>query len=378
MNNALANTAPTGDCAAPGSPLNDRWLEGDFRFFDKEAPTASVKLFFDRFSGYFEAAAEGWAGVILNVGWFADIILAYDGSLESEVPLAVFKPLSGEDTDQILGGDVWTYAQIAGLIRAIREEAKRRLKREDFRVGFMHLGWSSIYYAHAPVWFERHRESYRWGRMNRTDPHYLFLDWSSNLRPDTESYAAFPSGIPDGLPLTDFYAMQWAALSRDVGFDALVLRDGTLGLSNYRHASPAWDAECFAATRRLLRKIKEYAPGPLTIGYSTAGSALAELRCQSFDLRALARDGFLDAWITQSWGCNWIEQKRLELTPAMQLAIVLTHRALLEGTGVRHYPVLNLLDAFEFLTTDSFDERWGGRELGDLGLLARRSRPPLG
>jgi len=354
----MRNVPPAGDCASRGAPLGDRWLEGDFRFFDKTDPAASVDAYFERFAEFYQPAGEGIAGIQLNVGWFADVVLAYPGSLEDRVPLAVFKPLFGENSGQTLGEDEWSYGQVAALVSAIRQGAKRHLGRSDFRVGLLLLGWTSIYYAHAPVWFAAHPESFRWGRTSLTDPACLFLDWASRLRPDSSRYAAFPEGIPQATALPGFFAAQWARLSKDTGFDTILLRDGMLGLSNYRHASPAWDPECFEGLRTLLREIKRLSPQTMTIGYSVAGSALAELRCHSFDLRTLAKDGCLDAWITQSWGCNWIEQKRLELTPAMQTAILLAHRALLEGTGVKHYPVVNLLDAYEFLTVKPFSDRW--------------------
>jgi len=347
-----------GDCASHRAPLNDRWLEGDFRFFDKTAPAESVDAFFERFADYFASAKDGVAGVMLNVGWFADVVLAYPGSVDEAVPLAVFKPLEGAESGTTLGTDPWTYAQVRDLVAALRGGAKKHLGRDDFRVGLLMLGWSSIYYAHTPFWFHAHPESFRWGRTSLTDPACLFLDWSARLRPDKHRYASAPEGISQSTRLPDFFASQWAALSRDTGFDTILLRDGMLGLSNYRHASPAWDPACFEGLRTLLREIKRLAPDTMTIGYSVAGSAIAELRCHSFDLRTLAKDGNLDAWITQSWGCNWIEQKRLELTPAMQVATILAHRALLEGTGVKHYPVLNILDAFEFLTLKSFSGRW--------------------
>ncbi len=347
-----------GDCASRGVPLTDRWLEGDFRFFDRDNPKSSVDAFFERFSGYYEASKDGVAGIMLNVGWFADVVLAYSGTLDSQVPLAVFRPLDGENSGQTMGDDVWTYRQVQGVVSALKEGARRHLGREDFRVGLLLLGWSSIYYAETPVWFKEHPESFRWGRRSLTDPHYLFLDYASSLRPDSRRYAAFPDGIPAATRLPHFLAAQWAELSRATGFDTLLLRDGMLGLSSYRHASPAWDNDCFEGLRTCLREIKRLAPKTMTIGYSVGGSAIAELRSGSFDLRTLARDGCLDAWITQSWGCNWIEQKRLELTPAMQVPIILVHRALLEGTGVKHYPVFNMLDAYEFLTTKTFAERW--------------------
>lgn len=348
----------TSDNLESGEALRDRWLEGDFRFFDKQDPQPQVEAFMRHFADFYKGGADGEVGIMLNVGWFADVVLAYPGSLDEPIPLAVFKPLFGENSGQTLGDDLWTYRQIAGVVAALREGARRILARSDFRVGVLMLGWSSIYYAHTPVWFKRHRESFRWARTNRTDPHYLFLDWSCRLRPDACRYAAFPDGIPQAIPLPEFFARQWACFCADTGFDTINLRDGMLGLANYRHASPAWDEACFEGVRMLLREIKRHAPGTRTIGYSVAGSAMAELRCHSLDLRTLAKDGCLDAWITQSWGCNWIEQKRLELTPAMQLATILTHRALLEGTGVKHYVVLNMLDAYEFLTLKPFSDRW--------------------
>lgn len=348
----------SGDCAAPREALCDRWLEGDFRFFDKENPRPDAAAFFERFAGFYSGAQEGEAGIMLNVGWFADVVLAYPGDLDAPIPLAVFKPLCGENSGETLGDDVWTYRQIAGVVDAIRAAARQKLGRDDFRVGLLLLGWTSIYYAHSPVWFNRHRESFRWSRYNRTDSPSLYLDWSSRLKPDPARYAAYPDGIPQATPLPEFFAAQWARFSKDTGFDTINLRDGMLGLANYRHASPSWDPACFEGIRTLLREIKRLSPRTLTMGYSVAGSAMAELRCHSFDLRTLARDGCLDVWITQSWGCNWIEQKRLELTPPMQLATILTHRALLEGTGVKHYVLFNMLDAYEFLTLKPFRHRW--------------------
>lgn len=350
--------APAGDCSGHAAPFSDRWLEGDFRFFDKENPSASVEAFFERFGGYFEPAKDGVAGLMINVGWLTDTVLAYSGLVDAEIPLAVFKPLDGAESGETLGTDTWTYAQVRELIAAIREGARKHLGRADFRVGLLMLGWSSIYYGLSPVWFHAHREAFRWARTSLTDPHYLFLDYSARLRLDKRRYAAFPEGIPQATPLWSFFAAQWAHFSADTGFDTILLRDGLLGLANYRHASPAWDEDCFQGLRDFLREIKRLSPQTQTIAYSVAGSALAELRCHSFDLRTLARDGNLDAWITQSWGCNWIEQKRLELTPAMQVATICAHRALLEGTGVKHYPVLNMLDAFEYLTCRKFAARW--------------------
>jgi hypothetical protein len=349
-----------GDCSAHATPLKDRWLEGDFRFFDKTSPATSADAFFERFADYFESGQDGTVGIMLNVGWFADTVLAYPGELDAQIPLAVFKPLiiEGEMSDETLGSDPWTYLQIRDLVSALRESATRHVGRSDFRIGLLLLGWSSIYYGVSPVWFDAHPESFRWTRPSLVESPMLFLDYASRLRPDTRCYASFPNGIPQALPLWKFFAAQWAHLSSDTGFDTILLRDGMLGLTNYRHASPAWDEACFQGLRDFLREIKCLSPQTMTIGYSTAGSAIAELRCMSFDLRTLAKDGHLDAWITQSWGCNWIETKRLELTPAMQVATICVHRALLEGTGVKHYPTINLLDAFEFKTVRSFSGRW--------------------
>lgn len=352
--------SPAGDCSGRSTPLNDRWLEGDFRFFDKTSPATSADTFFARFAKYFESGQDGTVGIMLNVGWLADVVLAYPGDLHANIPLAVFKPLIMDDepSDETMGSDPWTYLQIRDLISALREGASRHLGRGDFRVGLLMLGWSSIYCGLSPVWFDAHPESFRWSRQPLTELPTLFLDYGARLRPDTRCSAAFPNGIPQALPLWKYFAAQWAHLSLDTGFDTILLRDGMLGLTNYRHASPAWDEACFQGLRDFLGEIKRLSPKTMTIGYSTAGSAIAELRCMSFDLRTLAKDGHLDAWITQSWGCNWIEQPRLELTPAMQVATICTHRALLEGTGVKHYPTINLLDAFEYKTVRSFSGRW--------------------
>lgn len=58
----------SGDAAGPWPPHGDRWLEGDFRFFDVHDLRGSTRRFFERFGDYYRKA-EGWVGLQLNVGW---------------------------------------------------------------------------------------------------------------------------------------------------------------------------------------------------------------------------------------------------------------------------------------------------------------------
>ena len=63
----------------------DRFMEVDLFWFDKDDMKGSSDKFWDRMSPLFENV-DGEKGVVFNVGWLMDIILMWDGNLDSSIP----------------------------------------------------------------------------------------------------------------------------------------------------------------------------------------------------------------------------------------------------------------------------------------------------
>ncbi|MGD0733179.1 MAG: hypothetical protein ABR956_18085, partial [Terracidiphilus sp.] len=177
------------------------------------------------------------------------------------------------------------------------------------------------------------------------------------LKPDSRHYAAFPNGIPADTPFYRFFAQQWGKLSQAAGIDALVLRDGLFGQVEYMEigpygkagsANPADMERWNQWTASLVRETKQANPRCLVIGYSTASSAVGDWRVDGFDLEKIAKEGYLDAWIDQSWGALWNDWCCSAIGGyTFQLSYILTHGAQLAGTHTKHYVLIDPWDAWE-------------------------------
>ncbi len=149
-----------------------------------------------------------------------------------------------------------------------------------------------------------------------------------------------------------------------VGLDAIVLRDGYLGISMYHRSGPYGgkapsDTETLRAwsegTADLVKQTKISNPEAWVIGYSNGASAVADWRVNCFDLETIAMDGYLDIWIDQTWAGAWNEighrpnifWNRQELGWTYQLSFVLGHAAVLADSKVRHYILTETFDAWE-------------------------------
>lgn len=126
-------------------------------------------------------------------------------------------------------------------------------------------------------------------------------------------YASQPSGARAG---QDFFALwggQWANFSAFAGLDAVVIRDGFSTHANYERTGPYGVSGADSnvgqayidAVRALFRETKQARPDVLVIGYSQASSAVGEWRYGLTDVEQLAADGFIDAYIDQSWSGAW-------------------------------------------------------------------------
>lgn len=356
----------------------DRWLEIDLYWFEHQNMEKSVNQFWDRFYPLLEGV-DGWKGVILNVGWISDYILEWKGDLNEQIRLPKsmkkwpwFKDegqftgntidrmklwkdrFNNADSPQVINYEAWTYADLKKLSYLIRKVASSKYKLSDIKVGSLVLGWESIYGGDKSVFTKAHPDIY----LNNT-PNFL-----ARLSSDSGKFGAFPGGIPEGTPFTEFFGKQWGHLSKAVGLDAIILRDSFLGVGIYSRTGPygktappdpekvkSWSN----ATADLVKQTKISNPGALVIGYSNGASAVADWRVNCFDLESIAREGYLDAWIDQTWAGAWNEVgQRPEpfwnypfLGWTYQLSYMLGHAAVLADTKVHHYFLTETFDAWE-------------------------------
>jgi hypothetical protein len=366
----------TNAAVAAANVKADRWLEIDLYWFDRNDIRSSAERFWQRFAPVFEGA-DGWRGVILNVGWTVDYITDWRGNLGQTISFPVgfeqepwFKvggQLTGETAErkrqwrERFAKPVnslkktygpWTYDELKQLVLALRQIAEQKYGLTDMRVGSLVLGWPSIYNAKS-AWAKTHPDAYVNGDFN---PGCI-------LQADSTAYGAFPNGIPAGTPVYDFFGRQWGSLSKATGLDAIVLRDSILLPVSYARGGPfGWiapsseKAEAWNhAAEALVRVTKQSNPKALVIGYSNGASAVSDWRANCVDLEAIAKEGYLDAFIDQTWAGAWNE---VGLRPGQfwnlptlgwtyQLAYMLMHGAILANTHVRHYHLVETFDAWE-------------------------------
>lgn len=361
----------------------DRWLEIDLYWFDRNDITTSAREFWQRFSPLM-TGVDGWKGIIVNAGWLVDHVMAWNGNLDERIPFpaGLVKDKFFTDTSPLLGTEEerkqqwkerfesraehdgeqypdWTYGQFALVAEALRSVGSSEFGIDEVRVGTFVIGWNSIYQCDFSPWSERHPEAFFKGPW--VDQ---LLNVPALLTKDETPYAAYPGGVEEGTPLTEFFGRQWGALSRDLGLNAIVLRDSMIGQGIYERVGP-WGAtgpsdpaEVFRwseATADLVRQTKLAAPEALVIGYSNAASAVADWRVNCVDLESIAREGHLDAWIDQTWAGAWNEVGAREdifwNLPLQgwtnQLGFVLMRAAILAGTPTRHYVLTETFDAWE-------------------------------
>lgn len=381
-------------CALGNAPIKtDRWLEIDLYWFDKNDMASSVDQLWDRYHPLMEGI-EGWRGFILNVGWISDYVLEWHGEINEEIKLPKnmkcypwFEDagqLGGKTTERIklweerfkmavppevINYEEWTYADLKKLVTLIRKTAKNKYGFMDIKVGTFVLGWENIYGGDNTVFSEKHPGVFK-GRLP---------NWIATLQNDQTKYGAYPQGVKAGTPFTEFFGNQWGSLSQSLGLDVIVLRDSYLGVGIYGRkgpygktapADPAKVKEWSDATANLVRQTKMANPDALVIGYSNAASAVADWRVNCFDLESIAKEGYLDAWIDQTWAGAWNEVghrpkgfwNAQTLGWTYQLGYMLGHAAVLAETKCKHYFLTETYDAWEswdIIHNASEKLRWG-------------------
>ena len=380
----------------------DRWMEIDLYWFDQAEMSGSVRSFWDRFAPMYKDV-RGNRGVILNVGWTVGYIMEWSGNAEQRISLPAgtgeqpwvkeSAPLAGTTEQRRVewkqrfanpsivaraGYGPWTYADLRRLTDAIRLEAAKR-GITNFKVGSLAYAWDDAYGEIAP-WAKRHPEAFSTWQFTRDGQKQSgkFFDAANVLHHDASQLGGLPNGIQEGMPVYQAFAAQWGSLSRAVGLDAIILRDSfgmpvpyqRAGPDGLLEPSPEAIGKRTEATSALVRETKRANPGALVMMYSNAATAYGDWRCNGFDLERIAREGYLDVWVDQTWAGAWneagVRHNSFWNDPALgwtyQLAYTLTHAAMLAGTHVKHYPLIETFDAWEswdVLHTVPERLRWG-------------------
>ena len=133
------------------------------------------------------------------------------------------------------------------------------------------------------------------------------------LKADAYPYAAFPHGVSAGTSFQRLYGQQWGSLSRYLGLDMVLLRDG-VGRDMYVRDGPFGFTASPNATLNeqwvdglgaWYREAKVGNPKAKVFGYSSAASAVGEYRVHAFDLESYVAAGYIDGWIDQTWAGAW-------------------------------------------------------------------------
>jgi hypothetical protein len=365
----------------------DRWLEIDLYWFRQQEIKASTRQFWDRFEPLYRGV-QGYRGVILNIGWTVGPVMEWSGHLDQRISLPTGSgqskwvdekgPLTGTTEERKKkseerfagalvakrhGYDPWTYGDVKALSAELKSEAARRGITE-LKVGMLNYAWRDAYGEEAP-WVRRHPEAFT--QIEQIAPGNFsvgrYFDPEARLHADATALGGLPHGISEGAPLHEAYAAQWGSLSRALGLDAIMLRDSFGMPVPYQRAGP-WGPlapsterikQATEAVAALVRETKQANPAALVMMYSNAASAISDWRSNGMDLESIAKQGYLDIWVDQTWAGAWnevgIREGSFWNAPTKgwtyQLAYMLMHAAILADTKVRHYPLVETFDAWE-------------------------------
>jgi len=393
-------------CSAQKTPAvsvdTDRWLEIDLYWFKQQALTGSVREFWNRFQPLF-AGVRGYRGVILNIGWTVSPVMEWSGDLNQRISLPKGSgqsrwveergQLSGttEEREQkstarfagslvtkMRGYDPWSYGDVKQLIAELKKEGARR-EIAELRVGMLNYAWTHAYGEEA-AWVKQHPEAFTKATFVQPETFVVdrYFDPGARLHADKTPLGGLPNGIAEGTPVYQAYAAQWGSISRALGLDAIMLRDSFGTPVPYQRGGP-WGAVAPSAevihratenVAALVRETKLANPNALVMMYSNGASAVGDWRCNGLDLETIAKQGYLDIWVDQTWAGAWnevgIREGSFWNAPTQgwtyQLAYMLMHAAILADTKVRHYPLIETFDAWEswdVIHTAPERLRWG-------------------
>ncbi len=138
---------------------------------------------------------------------------------------------------------VFTYRWLKRLIEIIKEEG-RAVTGKPVRVGETFDPGPE--FARSPFKYERHPEICLGETMGATS----FVCSYATLNADSQPYAGFPDGIPQGTPFGTFLGRQCRHFLADLGFDYLWFSNGFgFGLEPWALRGAVFDGQRFSADR---------------------------------------------------------------------------------------------------------------------------------
>ena len=118
-----------------------------------------------------------------------------------------------------------TYRILKEIVGTVKEEFGRAFPGATIEVGeTLDIGPE---FAISDFKYKRHTEICSGSRAD----HLGFIDSTATLHADTRTYAAYPTGIPEGEKIATFFGKQANIFLKDIGFDYLWLSNG-LGFSS--------------------------------------------------------------------------------------------------------------------------------------------------
>ena len=131
--------------------------------------------------------------------------------------------------------------------------------------------------------------------------------------------------------LSEFLGLDLVLLRDGVGRD-MYIRSGPFGFTSSSNAS--LNKQWVDGLGAWYRETKLGNPKAQVWGYSSAASAVGEYRVMAQDLEAYVAEGYIDAWIDQTWAGAWqdVHDRQVLMdgwTP--QLAYTQVHRAQVSG-----------------------------------------------
>ncbi|TFG69965.1 MAG: hypothetical protein E4H27_06550 [Anaerolineales bacterium] len=275
---------------------------------DGKSPEVCARHVITAWRPLLEAAAE-----VSFMLWVADgsEILEWRGDLEQSLEWARYIGFcnAGRDvydahhhaptrsailyTEQPMG---MCYAELKAIAGALREVGAELLDRPITIGATFDPGPE---FAESPFKYNRHREIIVPKRVSGR-PTFPMVDAAALLHADTQSYAAYPQGIPEGEPFALFLGKQIREYCRDIGFDYVWLSNG-FGFSAvaWDYLGPGFDGEQFMPEERAryLERFKQ-AWNDLYRGNSEIPM---EIRGSNFAAGMdIAKDGVDFAWLYDS------------------------------------------------------------------------------
>lgn len=335
----------------------DRWLEMDLTWFDPSADLEPQMVELLQRIAPLLLSVDGDRGIIFNVGWLIDLVTEWTGNPEQKIPtLSRRTALWGQHT----------YADFALFLAQLRRHAAQ-IGLGDLKIGVLFVQWAHVVwppelkiYDFDSSWYDRHPELYEPPKsfIGMPDLHPI-----NRLLADTYPYAAFPQGLAENTYFPEFFGAQWGHLAEFLNLDALHLRDGFMGPMIYTRngpygttapPDPSVVAQFSQAVRDLFKAVKIANPSRLVLGYSSAISPVADWRVGCVDFESLVADGYIDAWVEQTWGGAWQDWwHQLWKGWTFQLANLLTRGAMIaraneqRETPCKFYNLIETWDGWE-------------------------------